>query len=148
MKAGRPARRAGGFTLLEVALAMAIFFASVFVILELVSGSLRIARQLQQPRVDITAVAAHIALTNRLTEGEQDAEPLRQALGPLAVEAGFDARGYVEFARSNGLYTVRVEVFPPQAGAAPAAELDLLLFRPDTATGTGLGGAAAGAGRR
>jgi hypothetical protein len=141
-----PRRRPGGFTLLEVALAMAIFFAAVFVILELVSGSLRIARQLQQPRVDITAVAAQIALTNRLTEGEQDAAELREALGPLAVEAGFDARGHVEFVRSNGLYGVRVEVFPPQAGAAPAAELDFLLFRPDTATGTGLGGG--GTGRR
>lgn len=65
----RTRRRARGFTLLEVMIAMGIFFIAVFTILELVATSLRNARLLEQPRVDCGLVMADLSLTNKLEVG-------------------------------------------------------------------------------
>lgn len=135
-RAGHP-RRPGGFTLLEVALAMLIFFAAVFVILEIVSGALRIARKLQQPRFDISAMAARMSLTNRLTEGPIDTDLFNDL---LELYPGYTAEGEVALVLSNGLFEVSLRAFPPERGAAPAGEITMLLFRPESVTGTGGGG--------
>jgi len=57
-----------GFTLLEVMIAIAIFFVGSFAILGLISSSLDNARRLQRPSVDATPVLARFAATNRLVE--------------------------------------------------------------------------------
>src|SRR5689334_18596540 len=62
------------FTLLEVMIAMGIFFMAVFTILALVSSSLRNARALQETEVDPSMLAAQLSLTNRLVEGEQSGD--------------------------------------------------------------------------
>lgn len=137
--AGRRAaghRRHAGFTLLEVLLAMAIFFAAVFVILEIVSGSLRIARRLQQPRFDISAMAARISLTNQLVEGTIDPDLFSDLLD---LYPGYTTEGEVTLVLTNGLYEVSLRAFPPERGAAPAGEITMLLFRPDSATRAGGG---------
>ncbi|MGD0351183.1 MAG: prepilin-type N-terminal cleavage/methylation domain-containing protein [Verrucomicrobiota bacterium] len=58
-----------GFSLLEVMIAIGVFFMGVFAILGLVSSSLENARRLQRPLVDASAVASWLSLTNQLVEG-------------------------------------------------------------------------------
>lgn len=60
----------GAFTLIEVMIAMGIFFMAVFAILGLVSTNLRNARRLQDKPVDASSIIAQIWLTNNPTEGD------------------------------------------------------------------------------
>ena len=60
---------AWAFSLLEVMIALTIFFLAIFSILASVSRSLGAARSLQQKFPDISALAADLMLTNRLEEG-------------------------------------------------------------------------------
>ena len=65
----RSTARAGtAFTLLEVMIALAIFFTATFAILSLVSSTLHNARALQTIEPDLGEVAAKIALTNSLAD--------------------------------------------------------------------------------
>jgi len=64
-----PAAHRRGFTLMEVMIAIGVFFMCVFAILGLVSSSLENARRLQRPLVDAGAVASWISATNQLVEG-------------------------------------------------------------------------------
>ncbi|HMO66419.1 MAG TPA: hypothetical protein PKE47_14545 [Verrucomicrobiota bacterium] len=134
--AGPGVRRALGFTLLEVALAMLIFFAAVFVILEIVSGGLRIARQLQQPRFDMGAMAARVALTNQLFEGPIDGALFDDL---LELYPGYSAEGEIALVLTNGLYEVTLRAWSPERGAEPVGEITLLLFRPESPTRAGGG---------
>ncbi len=63
----RPATAA--FSLLEVMIAVGIFFMATFAILGLITTSLANARRLQKPLVDASALASQISLTNKLVEG-------------------------------------------------------------------------------
>ena len=61
--------RRAAFTLIEVMIALGIFFMAVFTILGLISTLLRSARTIQQMKnVDAGMVAAQLSLTNILTE--------------------------------------------------------------------------------
>jgi hypothetical protein len=62
-------RNHAAFSLLEVMIALSIFFMAIFVILDSVSRSLGAARSLQQNFPDIGVLAADLALTNKLVEG-------------------------------------------------------------------------------
>jgi Tfp pilus assembly protein PilV len=68
------ARQQRAFTLMEVMIAIAIFFMSVFVILALVSQSLANARRLQRPIVDAAMIASELSLTNQLVEANQSGD--------------------------------------------------------------------------
>jgi prepilin-type N-terminal cleavage/methylation domain-containing protein len=77
MKISPPPGRPGSpvfmraFTLLEVMIAMAIFFVAMFAILQLVGQNLRAARVLNQNFPDAGLLAAQLSLTNRLEEGTE-----------------------------------------------------------------------------
>jgi Tfp pilus assembly protein PilV len=62
------------FTLIEVMIAIGIFFMAVFVILALVSSSLANARQLQRPMVDAAMIASELSITNQLAEGSSSGD--------------------------------------------------------------------------
>jgi type II secretory pathway pseudopilin PulG len=62
------------FTLLEVMIAMAIFFVAIFSILQLVSQNLRAARVLNQNVPDAGMLAAELSLTNRVEEGTESGD--------------------------------------------------------------------------
>lgn len=72
--AGKPRRARSAFTLMEVMIAMAIFFMAVFAILELVATNLRNARLLETPRVDCGLVIDDLVQTNQLEEGTDDGD--------------------------------------------------------------------------
>ena len=72
----RTNRRADGraFSLLEVMIAIGIFFSCIFVILSLVSSSLQNARRLQRPMVDAAMLASELSLTNQIVETSQSGD--------------------------------------------------------------------------
>lgn len=70
------ARQAAAFTLLEVMIALAIFFMAVFTILDSTSQSLSAARLLQQKEVmpDARFLLADLWPTNKLEEGIEEGD--------------------------------------------------------------------------
>lgn len=120
----RPAQR--GFTLLEVMIAMAIFFAAIFAILDLVTQNLRIARGLSMGEIDFSSVAAELSLTNRLEEGTVSGD-----FGDLRPGASWVAD--TTLYSSNGLFQVDILVDWPENGLAKQRKVSILLYRPGSA---------------
>ena len=69
MKVNISQRRTGAFSLLEVMIAIAVFFVAAFAILGLISTSLNNVRRLQRPSVDASPVLATWIATNSWIEG-------------------------------------------------------------------------------
>ncbi|MEY4387118.1 MAG: hypothetical protein RLY20_2401 [Verrucomicrobiota bacterium] len=69
MKISLPVHPARAFSLMEVMIAIAIFFTASFVILALVSSGLKTARMLRNERPNCGMLAAELTLTNSLEEG-------------------------------------------------------------------------------
>jgi Tfp pilus assembly protein PilV len=126
--AGFPAPHAGGFSLLEVMIAVGIFFMVMFSILELNARNLLAARQLQQPQVDVASQAARLSLTNQLEEGRQ--------LGDFELNEDYQCEQEVVEVTTNGLYRVNFWVYQNQEGPSSEPDLSILLFRP----GSGVSG--------
>lgn len=124
-------RSAPAFTLLEVALAMGLFFAMVFILLQITSTNLRIARALQHQGVDAASLAAEISLTNQLVEGMESGD-----FGDL--HPGYEWRREINLVGTNGLFEVRFEIYNGRK-SEPDSELVMLLFRPDSAQRAGGG---------
>jgi hypothetical protein len=117
----------GGFSLLEVMIALAIFFAVSFSILALVSNGLGTARALQVTRPNAGILAAELSLTNKLEEG---------------TESGDFGRFYPEYtwrreaseAGSNGLWQVDFFVYRRGNRGTPDSRMSILLFSPQSQT--------------
>jgi type II secretion system protein I len=116
------------FTLIEVMIALMIFFTAVFTILGVVSNALRNARALQRKTVDAGMVAAQISITNRLTE---------------AMESGDFEDLYRDFewtrdtyeVATNGLFQVDMVVQRKSTGAVES-KMAILLYRPESPPGS------------
>ena len=93
--------RVQAFTLIEVMIALGIFFMAVFTILALVSNILRNARGLQRPQIDAGLAAAIYVNTNKFPEGIVSGE-LGDSLPDYRYEIATD-----EFA-TNGLMQATV----------------------------------------
>jgi len=126
------------FTILEVMIAVAIFFACVFGILALVSQSLKGARSLRPVSIDARSAIALLSLTNRLEEGP---------IPPEIIEAfqnenpGLRLDGMVSEYETNGLFQVDFMVTgaPNPANATPVSvTTKVLLYRPLSTRRTGL----------
>ncbi|MCX7867202.1 MAG: hypothetical protein N2438_08750 [Limisphaera sp.] len=115
-KGGRTA-----FTLIEVMLAMAMFFAAVFAILALVSSSLRNARALQLQHVNASALAAFLTVSNRLEEGMFSGD-----FGDLFPEEQFD---FEVIPITNGLVRVDMVVRSRQGRGRQVSTMSVLLFQ-------------------
>lgn len=121
----RSTGRTAAFTLIEVMLAMAMFFAAVFAILALVSSSLRNARALQWQRVDASALAAFLTVSNRLEEGMVSGD-----FGDLFPDEQFD---FEVIPITNGLVRVDMVVHSRQDRGRPVSTLSVLLFQTQSA---------------
>ena len=97
-----------GFTLLEVMIAIGIFFIGSFGILQVVSQSLSNARRLQHPLVDASSLLSQLSLTNALVEGEYSGS-LEDMLGKNY--AGYTWKGEVTEVRSNKLFSADFYIF-------------------------------------
>jgi Tfp pilus assembly protein PilV len=112
------------FTLLEVLIAMGIFFMAIFAILALTSQNLRIARTLkQQNTVDIGSLAAELSLTNILDEG-----PMSGDFGDLHPGYIWEAEVYA--VSTNGLFQVDFSVINSGARPPTIGQMSIYLWRP------------------
>ena len=125
------------FTLLEVTVALAMFFMAIFAILSLVAQNLRIARSLGLGEVDFGSVAAQVAQTNRLSEGSVsgdfgDSYPGAAWTADIMMVA--TNQGTLANRQSGvGLFQVDIAITWPQNGLVHQAANSILLYR----TGTG-----------
>jgi type II secretion system protein I len=118
----------GGFTLLEVMIAMAIFCVAIFAILDLTTQNLRAARRLQNIQLDATSLAAAISLTNRL----EDAESLPADVVAQFEEQnpGFTCTGRIYEVSTNGLFQIDLEVGGLSGKVVVGSTMSFLLYRP------------------
>ena len=116
-----------GFTLLEVMIAMFVFFVVVFSVLGLVVQSMGAARALQRPQPDFSILASALTLSNVLEEGCESGD-----FGDLGDEyKDYDWERCIEEYASNGLYRVRFVITRRGAHSqTPGEEMEVLMFKP------------------
>lgn len=125
------------FTILEVLIALTIFFIAIFAILNLVSQNLRIVRSLSLGQPDLGTVAAElfmVAATNRDVRGDS----LSGDFGDLYPGAKWSATLQMWLTNSNsraledgpGLYRAEVVVSWPQNDLIKERKTELLLYLP------------------
>jgi Tfp pilus assembly protein PilV len=125
-------RPVSAFSLMEVMIALGIFFMAVFTILALVSNTLRNARALQRIEVEAAMVAADLTKTNRYTEGSESGD-----FGDFARDYSYRYETYE--AATNGLW--RADIVLQRRGLSqPADTMSILLFSPESSTGPFGGG--------
>jgi len=129
------APQAAGFSLLEVMIALGIFFIALFAILGLVSQLLRNARAFQNKKaVDAAMVQAYfLSVTNRVTEGLVSGD-----FSELA-DFGGEYRDYswekdTIFFASNGLWQVDYRVINHRTRSVESA-ISTFYFDPNTQQG-------------
>jgi Tfp pilus assembly protein PilV len=116
------------FTLLEVMIAVGLFFMAAFAILALVSQNLRAARSLQTSHVTAAMLAADLSLTNRLEEGMASGD-----FGELFPTYSWERE--ITEVHSNGLFNVDFAVI--KDGKIDST-MTIYLFRPNSARGPGM----------
>jgi hypothetical protein len=123
------------FSLLEVMVAIAIFFVAAFAILGLVSTSLDSVRRIERPSVDASPVLARYAATNSLVEGVYQG-----SLGDPEL-LGKDYRDYnfavgIEEIRSNHLYSVHCVITSAAGKRQVVSDMTTILYRPHSPPGS------------
>lgn len=135
---GRAGRGPTAFTLLEVMIAMAIFFMAIFAILGLVAQNLRIARSLSLGEIDISTVAVELSLQT-LTNREMSEGTVSGDFGDTYPGASWSANlylvssnagGFSGRASPGGLYQADITIFWPQNDLLRERHASLLLYRP------------------
>jgi len=123
------------FSLLEVMIAVAIFFMAVFSILGLMSRSLAQARALQPMQIDANVVASELSLTNRLEEGPIPPEMIRNF---EHMYPGYTCGGFITEIATNGLFRIDLEVGGVTADKHVArSKNQVILFRQPVRRGPG-----------
>ena len=121
--------REEAFTLIEVMVAMAVFFVAIFAILDLTTQNLSMARQLQAVQLDASSVATAIAMTNVLEEGPLPVEIISQFEEQYP---GYTCGGEIFEVSSNGLFQIDLQVGGLKNQKVVMTELSILLYRPDS----------------
>jgi Tfp pilus assembly protein PilV len=129
MKLGVIRRGHTAFTLLEVMIALTIFFMAIFAILGSVSRSLGAARSLQQKYPDIGGLAADLMLTNKLEEGTLEGD-----FGDLYP--GYTWRRDIQLVRTNGFFQVDFTIQSHKGRQSIEWKNSIFLWRPDSAAST------------
>lgn len=119
----RAAERA--FTLMEVMIAVAIFFMAMFTILGVLSSSLHAASILRNNGPTAGMVAAQLSLTNQMEEGSDSGD-----FNDIPLYNGYRWISQTTEATTNGLYQVEIAVFDPNGKVD--STLTVLFYRPDT----------------
>ena len=129
------ARRA--FTLLEVMIAIGIFFIATFAILGLISSSLANARRLQRPCVDASALLSQLSLTNQFVEGSFSGN-LGDVLGKAYQDYRY--RGEIIEVASNKLFQADFIIQSARGGRDVISRNTSLFYRPQSKPGSLDGG--------
>ena len=129
-------RQRRAFSLLEVMIAIGIFFLAVFAILSLVSGTLANARRLQRPQVDASPVLATYAVTNILVEGTYSGD-MSEILGDAYRNYYWTAE--IREVATNKLFSVEA-VVQERGVREIISDLSTVLYRPQSPAGSLDGG--------
>lgn len=116
------------FSLLEVMIAIAIFFTSVFVILELTSQHLRTARILQTLDVDRTSLPSLLSMTNFLEIGPL---PIDVKIAYEDAHPGVTVQGFIDEVATNGLFRVDYSIHWMSENSMRQSRNSILLWRPN-----------------
>ena len=116
---------AHAFTLLEVMIALVIFFMAIFAILGTVNRGLGAARSLQQKFPDIDALASDLMLTNKLEEGT-----IAGDFGDL--NPGYTWTRDIYQVATNGLFEVDFIIQSSRGRQHVEWQNRILLWRPDS----------------
>jgi len=116
------------FSLLEVMIAIAIFFTSVFVILELTSQHLRTARILQTLDVDRTSLPSLLSMTNFLEIGPL---PIDVKIAYEDAHPGVTVDGFIDEVATNGLFRVDYSIHWMSENSMRQSRNSILLWRPN-----------------
>ena len=120
--AGRERR---AFSLLEVMLAIGIFFIAIFAILGMMSTWLSAARALQDSQVDASDLAAQLVVTNKLEEGSESGD-----FGDL--HPGYQWTRDTTLIGTNGLFRVDFRVRSGRKQWPIDPTLSIMLWRPES----------------
>jgi Tfp pilus assembly protein PilV len=129
----RRRREQRAFSLLEVMIAIGIFFMAVFAILGLVSSSLENVRRLQRPIVNANPVAGYLSQTNLLVEGVYEAD-LSEFLGN--AYQGYRVTYAVQEVETNKFFQVDFVVQSPDRGQAVVSKMTAMYFKPQSPAGS------------
>lgn len=116
------------FSLLEVMIAIAIFFTSVFAILELTSQHLRTARILQTLDVDRTSLPSLLSMTNFLEIGPL---PIDVKIAYEDAHPGVTVDGFIDEVATNGLFRVDYSIHWMSENSMRQSRNSILLWRPN-----------------
>ena len=122
-------RYEAAFTLLEVMIALTIFFIALFAILQSVSQSLSAARSLQQKWPDPRALLSELSLTNKLEEGTAEGD-----FGDL--HPGFTWTRDIYLVRTNGLFQIDYTIVGGAGNRPLEWKTSALLWRPESQVST------------
>lgn len=120
------------FTLLEVLIAMGLFFLAIFSILQLVSQNLRAVHSLRPTSVDVTMLMSDLMLTNKIEEGMSSGD-----FGDLYP--GYAWTRDIYEVSSNGLFQVDVLVMRNGGGMNGESRTSMLLYKPESMMKAGSG---------
>jgi len=122
------------FTLVEVLIAIGLFFMVSFAVLEIVMVGLGAARSLQVRHADVSMLAAEMAATNNILEEGTDSGDF----GDFYPGARWERN--VEEVGSNGLFRVDFVVVEKVGKAENLSDISILLYRPGSPRGRMSGG--------
>ena len=128
------------FSLLEVMIAVAIFFMALFAILEMTSQSLRAAGGLKQSNIHAGSVAAEVFVMPEVVPGSDSGD-----FGYRFPNASW-TRSIEEL--TNGLFQVDVTVNTITQSGMAQSTLSVLVYRPEFSTMAGSAGGGRTFGRR
>ena len=127
------------FSLLEVIIAVAIFFTAIFAIMQLVSSNLSLVRSLQAKRPDLGTLAGKCLMdTNWVGGVETPYDPDfgfndGGGIGSLYPEAGWERDLMLvatNVSLTNGLYRVDIKLAETLAQQEAITRMSLLMYRP------------------
>jgi len=126
------------FSLLEVVIAVAIFFTAIFAITQLVSSNLSLVRSLQAKRPDLGTLAGKCLMDTNWVEGR--AAPYDEDFGfneggPAALypEAGWERDWMLaatNVSLTNGLYRADITLTETLAQQEAITKMSILMYRP------------------
>ena len=124
----------GGFSLIEVLIAISVFCIVAFAVLQMLVTGLGAARSLQIRHADVAVLAAELATTNNILEEGIDSGDF----GDFYPHARWERK--VEEVGSNGLFQVDFVVFEKIGKNEVSSDMSILLFRPGSPKGRMSGG--------
>ena len=113
------------FSLIEVMIALAIFFTASFIILALVSSGLRTARMLRMTRPSCSLLAAEDTLTNSLVESVDSGD-----FGNLYPDYNWKKDTYEKPDDTNGLWQIDYAIYKRGHGSVPESTLSIWRYSP------------------